>query len=139
MENTRFTLQYSICWLLLALIILAGCAPPDPTLTLVPPELVTSSPLLTPTPDQKLSAMVLETSGLVTNVHDPTMIGAGGGYYLVSTGPGIPIRCSKDMQVWDMCGRVFNENPDWVVKAIVGVKDLWAPDIVFYNGQFYLF
>lgn len=51
------------------------------------------------------------------------MIEAGGGYYLVSTGPGIPIHCSKDMQVWDMCGRVFNENPNWVVKAIVGVKE----------------
>jgi beta-xylosidase len=64
-----------------------------------------------------------ETSGSVSNVHDPTMIEAGGGYYLVSTGPGIPIHCSKDMQVWDMCGRVFNENPNWVVKAIVGVKE----------------
>ena len=76
---------------------------------------------------------------MVTNVHDPTMIKAGGMYYLVSTGPGIPIRCSKDMKVWEICGRVFSANPDWVVKAIEGVKDLWAPEIVFHDGKFYLF
>ncbi|MCJ7703003.1 MAG: arabinan endo-1,5-alpha-L-arabinosidase [Anaerolineales bacterium] len=142
MRNTRNTMQRAIRWLLLTSTILAGCAvpaAPGMTLTLVPPAPVTSSPLPTPTLDQKLNAMIVETSGLVTNVHDPTMIEADGGYYLVSTGPGIPIRCSKDMQVWDLCGRVFNENPNWMFKSIIGVKDLWAPDIVFYNGQFYLF
>ena len=43
------------------------------------------------------------------------------------------------MKVWDSCGRVFGANPDWVVKAIDGVKDLWAPDIVFHNGKYYLY
>jgi arabinan endo-1,5-alpha-L-arabinosidase len=43
------------------------------------------------------------------------------------------------MLVWELCGQVFEKNPDWVVEAIVGVKDLWAPDIIFYNDQFYLF
>jgi arabinan endo-1,5-alpha-L-arabinosidase len=142
MGNIRFTILHAIRWLLLPSMILTRCATPaapNPTLTLTPPVPVTPSPLSTPTLDRKLNAMILETTGLVTNVHDPTMIEANGVYYLVSTGLGIPIRCSKDMKVWDSCGRVFDENPDWVVNEIVGVKDLWAPDIIFYNAKYYLF
>jgi len=82
--------------------------------------------------------MIIDPTGDVTNVHDPTMIQADGVYYLVSTGPGIPIRCSKDMKGWALCGRVFSANPAWVVEAIQGVQDLWAPEIVAHNGKYYL-
>ena len=142
MGNKGFAILHAIRWLLLSSMILAGCAAPgrlEPTFTLSPPVPATALPLPTPTLDQKLNAMILETSGSVIYVHDPTMIETGGEYTLVSTGRGIQIRCSKDMLVWELCGQVFNENPDWVVEAIVGVKDLWAPDIIFYNRQFYLF
>jgi len=126
-------------WLILTLALLSGCAAPAasaPTPTPGPPASPTPQP--TTTPDPELSAMILNLSGNVTNVHDPTMIQADGVYYLVSTGPGIPIRCSKDMRVWEVCGRVFDTNPEWVTSAIVGVKDLWAPDIVYHKGLYYL-
>lgn len=132
-------------WLVLVSVLLAGCtAPAAPTLapafpTATPAASVTPVLQLTATLDKELSVMIVDPTGLVTNVHDPTMIKTGGMYYLVSTGPGIPIHCSKDMKVWDSCGRVFSANPDWVVKAIEGVKDLWAPEIVFNDGRFYLF
>lgn len=127
-------------WLSLTLALLSGCAAPA-----APTPLATSGPAASPTPqssatpDPELSAMILNLSGSITNVHDPTMIKADGVYYLVSTGPGIPIRCSKDMRSWAVCGRVFDANPEWVTTAIVGVKDLWAPDIVFHNGTYSLF
>ena len=96
--------------------LLAGCAAParpDPDSHAGPTGDRPYSLLHTPTLDQKLSAMIVETSGSVIYVHDPTMIEAGGEYYLVSTGPGIPIRCSKDMLVWEFAaGQVFDSNSD---------------------------
>jgi arabinan endo-1,5-alpha-L-arabinosidase len=142
MSISKYKMLYVVFWLVLVSAFLAGCtAPvistPVPTITLA--ASATTTPQPTATPDKEISAMVVDPTGYVTNVHDPTMIKAGDMYYLVSTGPGIPIRCSKDMKVWDSCGRVFETNPDWVVKAIEGVKDLWAPDIVFREGKYYLY
>jgi arabinan endo-1,5-alpha-L-arabinosidase len=143
----KTAMVYAGIWqLLLVSILLAGCtSPANPALAPTTASTSTPAPSATPAPqptatlDQELNGMIVETTGLVTNVHDPTMIKAGGMYYLVSTGPGIPIRCSKDMKVWESCGQVFDANPDWVVKAIEGVKDLWAPEIVFHDGKYYLF
>ena len=127
----------------LALVLLSACSPgvvstPTPT-SQAPTRAPAAEPTVVPTSDPELTALIVDTSGSNTNVHDPTMIKEGGTYHLFSTGAGIPIRCSKDMKVWDLCGRVFSANPDWVVKAIEGVKDLWAPDIVFHNGKYYLY
>jgi arabinan endo-1,5-alpha-L-arabinosidase len=144
MSISKYKMLYVFFWLVLVSAFLAGCTAPEistpvPTITLA--ASATTAPQPTATPDKELSAMIIDPTGLVTNVHDPTMIKAGGMYYLFSTGPGILIRCSKDMKVWDSCGQVFGfgVNPDWLVKAIVGVKDLWAPDIVFRDGKFYLY
>jgi len=67
------------------------------------------------------------------------MIKDGDTYYLYSTGDNIPIRCSADMKIWTSCGSVFRANLDWVVKAVPGVTQLWAPDIVFHDGKYYLY
>src|SRR6266852_8538567 len=124
------------------LTLLSACSPGASTPTpnrLPPAEAPIAEPTVVPTSDPELTALIVDTSGDNTNVHDPTMIKEGSTYYLFSTGAGIPIRCSKDMKVWDSCGRAFGANPDWAVKAIAGVKDLWAPDIVFHNGKYYLY
>jgi len=63
----------------------------------------------------------------------------GSNYYVVSTGPGIPIHCSKDMLNLDICASVFRVYPAWLYKAIPGVTDLWAPDLVYWNGKFHLY
>ena len=130
-------------WLVLTVMLLAGCTTlADSTLppTSAPAATATLVQQPTATLDKELSAMIVDLTGYVTDVHDPTMIKADGVYYLInSVGSGIPIRCSKDMKAWDMCGRVFDANPDWVVKAIEGVTNLWAPEIISHDGKFYLF
>ncbi len=81
----------------------------------------------------------LPLTGVVTPVHDPTLIKAGDMYYVFGTGPSIPIHCSKDMLKWDNCGQVFRIMPIWAYKSIQGVGDLWAPDIVFWDGKYHLY
>jgi len=115
----------------LALLLLAACTgakpPQQPTVT--PPRPVTR---------QELEKQVLDLQGEIT-AHDPTIIKAGKMYYLFTTGQGIPIHCSPDLINWKACGRVFDQNPEWVVNTILGVKDLWAPDIAFFSGRYHLY
>jgi len=68
---------------------------------------------------------VLELEGNL-RVHDPAVIRQGDTFYVFSTGgrwrgPGIiPIRCSKDLYNWTLCGCVFDKLPEWVSKDIPG-------------------
>ncbi len=73
-------------------------------------------------------------------VHDPVMIQQNGTYYLFSTGWGISVWSSPDMKNWSREKPVFDEAPQWAVEAVDGFKGhIWAPDIAFYNGQYYLY
>ncbi len=68
------------------------------------------------------------------------MIRQGDFYYVFSTGRGVPIRRSKDLVHWEATGRVFaTDVPDWAHQAIVGSSSLWAPDISYANGRYYLY
>lgn len=80
-------------------------------------------------------------SGDIWRVHDPSIIKAGATWYVFSTGRApdggqLPIRCSTDLQAWRLCGHVFDAVPDWIRKQSQGTKDLWAPDISFYKGEY---
>jgi len=87
---------------------------------------------------------VLDLEGNL-RVHDPAVIRQADTFYVFSTGgrrrgPGIiPIRCSKDLYNWNLCGHVFDKLPDWVLKEIPGVRGAWAPDISYYNGKHHLY
>ncbi|WP_246853538.1 arabinan endo-1,5-alpha-L-arabinosidase [Rufibacter aurantiacus] len=74
-------------------------------------------------------------------VHDPVMVKQGNTYYLFSTGHGISVWSSTDMQNWKKEKPVFATAPEWAVKEVAGFKDnhIWAPDISFYNGKYYLY
>ncbi|WP_242693136.1 arabinan endo-1,5-alpha-L-arabinosidase [Sabulibacter ruber] len=74
-------------------------------------------------------------------VHDPVMAKQGKTYYLFCTGPGISVLSSTDMQNWKREKPVFATAPEWATKAVAGFKDnhIWAPDISFYNGKYYLY
>jgi arabinan endo-1,5-alpha-L-arabinosidase len=75
-----------------------------------------------------------------TRVHDPVMIKQGGTYYLFSTGFGISNWASKDLENWERLEPIFAEPPQWAVKAIPSFKGhIWAPDITFHNGKYYLY
>ncbi|MGY2132887.1 family 43 glycosylhydrolase [Hymenobacter sp. HD11105] len=73
--------------------------------------------------------------------HDPVMIQQGDTYYMFCTGPGIAVWSSKNRQQWKPEKPVFDKAPEWAVKAVPGFKNnhIWAPDISFQNGQYYLY
>jgi len=90
----------------------------------------------------------------VNNVHDPAIIKAQNGwYYIYSTDvkaygipkPGIQIRKSKDLINWRWVGYVF-DGDEYIFKGIPEdafewsrASNLWAPDVKFMNGKYYLY
>jgi arabinan endo-1,5-alpha-L-arabinosidase len=74
------------------------------------------------------------------SVHDPVMAKEGDTWYVFSTGPGITFYSSKDMKNWTPEGRVFKGQPAWAKKAAPTFDDhIWAPDVQFHNGKYYLY
>lgn len=75
-----------------------------------------------------------------TPVHDPVMIKEANTYYLFCTGEGISVWSSKDLKTWRKEAPVFSKPPEWAVQAVPGFKGhIWAPDISFHNGLYYLY
>lgn len=75
-----------------------------------------------------------------TPVHDPVMIKQNNTYYLFCTGFGISVYSSKDMKIWRKEKPVFSQAPEWAMKAIPGFRGhIWAPDISYHNGKYYLY
>lgn len=74
------------------------------------------------------------------HAHDPSMIKAGDTYYVFSTGGGLQVRTSKDLLHWQYEGPVFTTLPAWISQALkTDISDLWAPDIAYHNGVYYLY
>lgn len=75
-----------------------------------------------------------------TIVHDPVMIQQNGTYYLFCTGHGISVFSSKDMKSWTKEKPVFENAPTWATGVAADFKNhIWAPDVSFHNGQYYLY
>jgi arabinan endo-1,5-alpha-L-arabinosidase len=73
------------------------------------------------------------------SVHDPVIIKQDSMYYIFCTGRGISVWSSKNTKEWKREKPVFDTLP-WAVQAVKGFTNhIWAPDISFYNGQYYLF
>lgn len=74
------------------------------------------------------------------SVHDPVMTRQDSTYYIFCTGNGIAMWSSGDRVHWKAEKPVFATAPQWAIDAIPGFKrHIWAPDISFYNGLYYLF
>jgi len=74
------------------------------------------------------------------SVHDPVMTRQDSTYYIFCTGNGIAMWSSADRIHWKAEKPVFATPPQWALDAIAGFKGhIWAPDISFYNGQYFLF
>lgn len=110
------------------LFIAAGCRPVQ-----VPAAQVTA-----PTAESMVPAAV-EPQGAAKRIHDPVMAKEGDTYYVFSTGSRVAVICSKDMVNWEPCYRLFDYLPGWVIKAVKGVGDLWAPDISYYDGKWQVY
>ncbi len=80
-------------------------------------------------------------------VHDPSMAGQAGAYYLFSTGDpagkigggNIQIRTSSDVRDWRYAGTVFASIPAWITATLGPIPNLWAPDISYFGGRWHLY
>ncbi|MCJ8164400.1 arabinan endo-1,5-alpha-L-arabinosidase [Pontibacter sp. E15-1] len=73
-------------------------------------------------------------------VHDPVMIRQDDSYFLFATGSGIAVWSSKNMKDWTREPAVFAEAPVWASSVAPDFKNhIWAPDITYHNGQYYLY
>lgn len=86
---------------------------------------------------------VFDLSGDYWGTHDPSIMKEGDTWYVFATGLAphghMAIRCSHDLQSWKLCGQVFTEIPDWIQKDSPGTKELWAPDISYFDGIYHLY
>ncbi|HTN19891.1 MAG TPA: arabinan endo-1,5-alpha-L-arabinosidase [Pelobium sp.] len=74
------------------------------------------------------------------SVHDPVLIKQADTYYLFCTGRGVSKWSSKDLKSWKREKPVFATPPQWAVDTIPNFKGhIWAPDISFYKGKYYLY
>jgi len=86
---------------------------------------------------KQVSAQELRTG---ISVHDPVMIKQDSIYYIFCTGQGIAMWSSTDMVHWKREKPVFEQAPRWSGEVVPGFKNhIWAPDISYYNGQYYLY
>ncbi|WP_295694617.1 arabinan endo-1,5-alpha-L-arabinosidase [Lapillicoccus sp.] len=75
------------------------------------------------------------------STHDPSMIRvADGSYYVFSTHDGIQIRHSSDRTDWRFVGSVLPGGATWAADYQGGgATDLWAPDVSFHRGIYWLY
>jgi arabinan endo-1,5-alpha-L-arabinosidase len=79
-------------------------------------------------------------------MHDPSLAREGNTWYAFTTdlpflhqSTYLAIRCSPEARVWQLCGHVFDTLPGWVVRAVPGVKGLWAPEVAYFSGLYHLY
>lgn len=74
------------------------------------------------------------------DVHDPAIIQSGSTWYIFGTGVGIQVKRSNDGLAWSNIGTVFSSYPSWASTYVPNHADnIWAPDVKYYNGQYYLY
>ncbi|MEU6787987.1 arabinan endo-1,5-alpha-L-arabinosidase [Nonomuraea angiospora] len=114
---------------LVALLLGAAAVRPEPVP--VPLATPTTPPAAYPNP------------GRVTGdigVHDPSVVKRpDGSYLLVHTGDNITIKTSTDRTAWHNAGVVFPGGAPWTTSYTGGGASLWAPDISYRNGLYYLY
>jgi arabinan endo-1,5-alpha-L-arabinosidase len=94
----------------------------------------------TPTVSASTDGKALELTGNFRNVHDPVIIKQDDTYYLYCSGARIPTRSSKDLHDWQgVRPGPLPETPQWAKDYVPKADSIWAPDISFYNGKYYLY
>lgn len=86
----------------------------------------------------KSSAVSAQRKGI--SVHDPCIIKEGNTYHIFCTGYGITHWYSGDLTHWIRGKPVFKKVPAWTQKVVPGFNGrIWAPDVSYYDGKYYLF
>ncbi|KAK2011630.1 family 43 glycosyl hydrolase [Colletotrichum eremochloae] len=75
-----------------------------------------------------------------TFTHDPTVVKTPGGTYLMAfTAPNIGLKTSTDRTAWRDAGVAFPGGAPWTTPYTRGDTNLWAPDISYRNGRYYMY
>jgi arabinan endo-1,5-alpha-L-arabinosidase len=75
-----------------------------------------------------------------TGAHDPTVVKTPSGSYLVAvTGNNLPLKTSGNRTAWSNAGVVWPGGASWTTAYTGGSANLWAPDLSFRNGQYWLY
>jgi arabinan endo-1,5-alpha-L-arabinosidase len=86
-----------------------------------------------------LGARARAQTGDVAPVHDPCIARCGDLFYVFNTGRGAPTRTSPDLFTWHRGPRALPAPPDWTRTYNPAGDSLWAPDVSFANGRWYLY
>ena len=74
---------------------------------------------------------------------NPSTVRVGNDYYTINSTneyfPGIIISHSKDLVNWKQIGHILNTIEDLDLTTFFDEMGIWAPDISYYNGEFYIF
>lgn len=76
-------------------------------------------------------------TGDLVPTHDPVLVKEKATYYVVGTG--MLVRTSPDLIHWTARGKLIDHLPDWASRAVPGARDMWAPDLSFWGGQWHLY
>jgi xylan 1,4-beta-xylosidase len=81
---------------------------------------------------------------VITGFHpDPSVIRVGEDYYMVNSTfqyfPAIVISHSKDLVNWEIIGHAVTNSEDLDLTELNDSYAIWAPDISYHNGTFYIF
>ncbi|MGW4637106.1 family 43 glycosylhydrolase [Sphaerisporangium sp. NPDC004334] len=75
-----------------------------------------------------------------TGVHDPEVTKRPDGTYLLAhTGDNIALKTSTDRVTWRNAGSAFPGGAPWTRPYTGGSANLWAPDITYVNGRYYMY
>jgi arabinan endo-1,5-alpha-L-arabinosidase len=89
------------------------------------------------------AAATYPNPGVVTgsvNVHDPGAVKRPDGTYLIAhTGNNIMLKTSTDRTAFRDAGVAFPNGAPWTTAYTGGSANLWAPDLSYRNGRYYLY
>ncbi|TWT85154.1 Intracellular endo-alpha-(1-_5)-L-arabinanase [Planctomycetes bacterium CA13] len=86
-----------------------------------------------------------DSNAILAGGADPAIVAADTaqgekGYYVASTGRGLNLWYSPDLQTWKRIGHVFKEAvPAWAKAEVPKSSGIWAPDLSYHDGLFYLY
>ncbi|SDH47020.1 arabinan endo-1,5-alpha-L-arabinosidase [Lentzea fradiae] len=73
-------------------------------------------------------------------VHDPSAVKRPDGSYLIAhTGNGIALKTSTDRIAFRNAGAAFPNGTPWADTYTANSRNLWAPDISYRNGQYWMY